>query len=522
MMENGKVQFGFEELKVGEAKGKIQKMESVKNMGVGGVKVEKWKSLVIGWIKTEKLKSTIIAQSSLTRLQLWTLGAATLLLLCVCLVQLSALSQEIKPRLLMFQFSHQHINDNPSLETREYVNNGYLMVSANGGLNQMRAGICDMVVIARYLNLTLIVPELDNTSFWNDRSQFEDIFDVDYFISSLKDQVRILKYLPPTQHRSFLYSMPPRSWSNMSFYYDIVLPRIKKNQVLHFTKTDTRLANNGLPIEVQRLRCRVNYQALRFTSPIEELGKKIVRLLRQKGPFLVLHLRYEMDMLAFSGCTEGCNSREVEQLTSMRYAYPWWKEKEIDSVKKRKAGGCPLTPEETALALRALDIDPSIQIYIAAGDIYGGERRMASLRLAFPHIVTKETLLKFSDLQPFKNHSNQMAALDYIVALESDNFVPSYGGNMANVVEGHRRYLGFKTTIRLDRKLLVYLIDQYKNGTLSWDEFSQAVKTGHADRMGNPTQRLEIPGKPKEEEYFYRNPQECLPPITRRIISKSS
>lgn len=86
----------------------------------------------------------------------------------------------------------------------------------------------------------------------------------------------------------------------------------------------------------------------------------------------------------------------------------------------------------------------------------------------------------------------------------------------------NRRYLGFKTTIRLDRKLLVYLIDQYKNGTLSWDEFSQAVKTGHADRMGNPTQRLEIPGKPKEEEYFYRNPQECLPPITRRIISKSS
>lgn len=98
-----------------------------------------------------------------------------------------------------------------------------------------------------------------------------------------------------------------------------VLPRIQKYKVLHFTKTDTRLANNGLPIELQQLRCRVNYQALRFTSPIEELGKKIVRLMRQNGPFLVLHLRYEMDMLAFSGCTEGCNSREVEQLTSMRY-----------------------------------------------------------------------------------------------------------------------------------------------------------------------------------------------------------
>ncbi|KAF4404480.1 hypothetical protein G4B88_005866, partial [Cannabis sativa] len=149
-----------------------------------------------------------------------------------------------------------------------------------------------------------------------------------------------------------------------------VVPRLQKYGVIHFTKSDSRLANNGIPLELQKLRCRVNYRALKFTPKIEETGKKIVEFLRRNGPFVVLHLRYEMDMLAFSSCSEGCNTNEIEELTKLRYVYPWWKQKEIDSVKKRKMDECPLIPEETALTLRALDIDPAMQIYIAAGNIY--------------------------------------------------------------------------------------------------------------------------------------------------------
>ena len=123
--------------------------------------------------------------------------------------------------------------------------------------------ICDMVVIARYLNVTLIVPELDKTSFWNDPrfvyflqiflspilfleplvdfilllkcnivmqtsfspcfSEFQDIFDTEHFITSLRDEVRILRELPPRVKRRVelgkFHSMPPISWSDISYYH---------------------------------------------------------------------------------------------------------------------------------------------------------------------------------------------------------------------------------------------------------------------------------------------------------------
>lgn len=72
------------------------------------------------------------------------------------------------------------------------------------------------------------------------------------------------------------------------------------------------------------------------------------------------------------------------------------------------------------------------------------------------------------------------------------------------------RYLGFKKTIKLDRRKLIELVDLHHNGTLDWDEFSFSVRIAHGKRMGQPTPRLVMVDKPKEEDYFYSNPQECL------------
>lgn len=62
----------------------------------------------------------------------------------------------------------------------------------------------------------------------------------------------------------------------------------------------------------------------------------------------------------------------------------------------------------------------------------------------------------------------------------------------------------------LDRKKTVELLDLYQNKTLPWDEFANAVQVAHANRTGQPSLRRIIPDKPKEEDYFYANPLECL------------
>ncbi|NP_001317461.1 hypothetical protein Zm00014a_013885 [Zea mays] len=421
-----------------------------------------------------------------SRPRVWLVAGCAAVLLWASVAQLVAVGR----LLLLFGLAGDAVSSPPPTALpppRIYKSNGYLKISCNGGLNQMRSEICDMVAVARLLNLTMVVPELDKRSFWADQSNFGDIFDVKHFIDSLRDEVHIIEQLPeklgPRDSDIIILEMSPVSWSDEKYYLHQILPLFSKYSVIHFNKTDARLANNG---------------------------NELVHKLRAKGSFVALHLRYEMDMLAFSGCNHGLSPEEAEELKKMRYAYPWWRDKEIDSQAKRLQGLCPLTPEEASLVLKALGFQKDALIYIAAGEIYGGDRRLEPLRAAFPNLVRKVMLLNSEVLRQFQNHSSQMAALDFIVSTASDVFIPTFDGNMAKLVEGHRRFLGFRRSVVLDRRKLVELLDLYTNKTMSWDNFASSVQEAHKNCVAQPSCRRELKNRPKEEDYFYANPHECL------------
>ncbi|ONK73842.1 uncharacterized protein A4U43_C03F140 [Asparagus officinalis] len=258
---------------------------------------------------------------------------------------------------------------------------GYIQVFLDGGLNQQRMGICDAVAVAKILNATLVIPHLEVNPVWQDSSSFEEIYDVDHFINVLKDEISIVRTLPDEYSWSTreYYAVAIRATriktapvhASANWYPENVIPVLQSYGIAAIAPFSHRLAFDSLPADIQKLRCKVNFQALAFVPHINALGEALVNRLRFPAPteeylqevvdknvrgsgkFVTLHLRFDKDMAAHSACDFG--GGKAERLALAKYRQVIWQGRVLNSQftdeELRSQGRCPLTPEEIGLLL---------------------------------------------------------------------------------------------------------------------------------------------------------------------------
>ncbi|KAL5578757.1 hypothetical protein UlMin_011199 [Ulmus minor] len=426
--------------------------------------------------------------------------------------------------------------------------NGYILITANGGMNQQRVAVCNAVVIARLLNSTLVVPRFLYSSVWKDVSQFGDLYQEEHFINYLLPDIRIVKELPKELQSLNLEAIGSvvtdediMKEAKPSFYLKKILPILLKNGIVHLFGFGNRLAFDPIPLQLQRLRCRCNFHALQFVTKIQETGTLLLQRLRQyeghpglldhylvgslseafekqnqthpkkASRYLALHLRFEIDMVAHSLCEFGGGDEERRELEAYREIhFPALtllkKTTKLPSPEAlRSEGLCPLTPEEAVLMLAALGFNRKTHIYVAGSQIYGGRSRLNALTSLYPKLVTKETLLSPTELQPFMNFSSQLAALDFIGCTASDAFaMTDSGSQLSSLVSGYRIYYGGgkMPTIRPNKRRLADIF--VKNSTIGWRVFEQRVRKA-------VRQTKHVQTRPKARSiYRYPRCKECM------------
>ncbi|XVE55390.1 hypothetical protein DITRI_Ditri03aG0154700 [Diplodiscus trichospermus] len=402
---------------------------------------------------------------------------------------------------------------------------GYLIVDANGGLNQQRSAICNAVAVAGLLNAILVIPQFELNSVWRDPSQFGDIYDVDRFVDNLKGYVNVVTELPEAlmerydHNISNIPNLRVQAWAPVNYYLGVVHPILRDQGVIRIAPFANRLTMNVSP-HIQLLRCIANYKALKFSLPISTLAEKLVnrmieRSSRTGGKYVSVHLRFEQDMVAFSCCVY--DGGEGEKLDMDSFREKGWKgkfkrkDRVVVPALNRVEGKCPLTPVEVGLMLRGMGFDNNTSIYLASGNIYQAEKHLAPLLKMFPLLYTKDSLATPDELAPFKGYSSRLAALDYTVSLFSEVFVTTQGGNFPHFLMGHRRFLfgGHAKTIKPDKRKLVVLLQDM---SISWKAFKDEMEVmlTESDRKGMTVPRVKKFNR-KTSIYTYPLPEcACL------------
>ncbi|KAJ4973999.1 hypothetical protein NE237_007173 [Protea cynaroides] len=307
-----------------------------------------------------------------------------------------------------------HANPRGNYEAPTLQINGFIFVRIQGSFHEIRNSICDVVVVSRLMNATLVIPELQPTTsskgISSDFKSFAYLYNEDQFTVALEKDVKVVKILPRNLKRArrrkeipvfrVPYSASP------DFYLKYVLPVLKRHSVVELVVSDGGCLQAILPPsleEYQRLRCRVAFHALSFRQEVQELATKILNRMRAPGrPFIAYDPAMTRDALAYHGCSELFQDVHTELIQHRR---SWMIKRgivkgklSVNFAEQHRNGSCPLLPEEVGILLRAYGYSSDTIIYVSGGEVFGGQRILIPLHAMFENVVDRTSLCSVKEL----------------------------------------------------------------------------------------------------------------------------
>ncbi|KAI4329441.1 hypothetical protein L6164_021704 [Bauhinia variegata] len=292
-------------------------------------------------------------------------------------------------------------------------NEGFITFSLTSGPEYHISQIADAVVVARHLGAILVLPDIRGSQPGDERN-FEDIYDVDTFISNIDGVVRVVKDLPAeiSTRNLAAVKVPNRVTEDYITAHVEPIYRSKKNIRLATYFPSINMRKAGKKGDTDSLACLAMFGSLELQAEMHEVVDSMVERLRtlsQKsdGKFVAVDLRVKM--LDKKGCLGGGDDEEKTCYSA----------------------------QEIAVFLRKIGFDKDTTIYVTESR---WDSSLDSLKDLFPRTYTKEAIMPADKKTRFLDSegSEFEKVIDFYVSSESDVFVPAISGLFYANVAGKR------------------------------------------------------------------------------------
>ncbi|PWA63078.1 GDP-fucose protein O-fucosyltransferase [Artemisia annua] len=296
--------------------------------------------------------------------------------------------------------------NNSSMPKGREESKGVVTFSLTDGPEYHIAQVANVVLIAKHLGATLVLPEIIGSK--GEKRDFEEIYDAEKFMTSMSGIVRVERRKRPTTLTEKLVSIKVPYNAKRDYIARNIEPLFKATQkvrvITYFpsaTMKDGKVDNDMNPYS-----CWATFKALRLKPELQEILDSITKRLRSHDSHQeFVAIDYKGEMLGTTTCRSNANK-------GMKNCYNLF---------------------EIAQFLQRIGSPRDATIYLTHSKT---DHSLSPIKDIYPKTFTKDDIMEKAEKAKFSKLEQEI--IDFHLCTVSDVFVPAKSGLFYSNVIGHR------------------------------------------------------------------------------------